>query len=603
MMIFSDGQQKILGAFGHLLVTGGPGSGKTTISILKAAKIIEQGISPGQKILFLSFARATVSRVAEAIEHEMKISSEQRKLIDVETYHSFFWSLLKAHGYLIGLPRRLSILTPQHEAIALAETRGLFSKPKLTEVDKSQREQNEYIERKRLAKEEGRVCFDLFAPYVGKILTGSKRIRRLVTNKYPVIILDEFQDTNDDQWRIVEALGKFGKLIALADPEQRIFEWIGANPERLNHFRYSIRPTEVNLRTDNYRNAGTEISQFGNDILNQKFRQKEYKGIKIMHFTPYEGLAKKELLQAVYAARRRLADAEPANWSLAILVPTKKMTRIVSDGLRHPPTGMSAVRHSAIIDLNGAILAAEVIAHAMQAKDGDHLKQFVKLLCNYFRGKGGDRITKKALQTAALVEKSHYEWQKCQKAGTSLRKNSVFNRTIKVYTQICDKKLVGNPDNDWLAVRQLMEKGDCLHLKDIALDARNIRILDRGTQLRADLSEDWRESSEYRNSLSITKHAFIQEHFSGNSKPESGVIIMNIDKSKGKQFDEVIMFEGWPRIDKGKIKHNGDRFVRNNLPESINEQTKQKFRVGITRGRHRVSILTPSNNPCVLLPS
>ena len=60
-------QLEIMDAAGHLLVTGGPGSGKTTVAILKAAQFAEFDLQPGQKILFLSFARATVSRVVEAI--------------------------------------------------------------------------------------------------------------------------------------------------------------------------------------------------------------------------------------------------------------------------------------------------------------------------------------------------------------------------------------------------------------------------------------------------------------------------------------------------------------------------------------------------------
>ena len=81
------------------------------------------------------------------------------------------------------------------------------------------------------------MCFDLFAPYVGDILHGSERIRKLMAAMYPVIILDEFQDTNAPQWRVVQALGEFCRLIALADPEQRIYDWIGADPKRSNHFR------------------------------------------------------------------------------------------------------------------------------------------------------------------------------------------------------------------------------------------------------------------------------------------------------------------------------------------------------------------------------
>ena len=78
-MQLTEKQLEIMDAAGHLLVTGGPGSGKTTVSILKAAQIAERDLRPGQKILFLSFARATVSRVVETIEYGQQIPRKQKR--------------------------------------------------------------------------------------------------------------------------------------------------------------------------------------------------------------------------------------------------------------------------------------------------------------------------------------------------------------------------------------------------------------------------------------------------------------------------------------------------------------------------------------------
>ncbi len=91
-MQLTEKQREIMDGAGHLLVTGGPGSGKTTVSILKAAQVAEHELRPGQKVLFLSFARATVSSVVATIEYEQQIPREQKRRIDVETYHSFFWN-------------------------------------------------------------------------------------------------------------------------------------------------------------------------------------------------------------------------------------------------------------------------------------------------------------------------------------------------------------------------------------------------------------------------------------------------------------------------------------------------------------------------------
>ena len=597
----TKGQENVIKADGHILVTGGPGSGKTTISILKAAQIAEHHLRPGQKILFLSFARATVSRVIEAIEYEQGISSVTKRLIDVDTYHAFFWRVLKTHGYLKGLPRSLSILTPPNEAIALSNIRSDFPIRNLSDEQKTIKKNLEVEERTRLAMREGRVCFDLFAPYVGEILCLSERIRRLIATMYPVIILDEFQDTNEAQWIVVEALGKFCRLISLADPEQRIYDWIGADPARLDHFRNAFKPNEVDLSTDNHRSAGTEIAIFGNDLLTGKFRQQEYKGIVIDVFDPIPDPAMTKLVTTIYAARKRLIDQGIENWSLAILVPTKKMTRLVSDALRQPPAGMKEVSHTATIDMEAAILGAEVIAFLMQPPEDDrHFAQFIDLLCNYFQGKDGDKPTQTALREAVKIRKAYEELLARQAQGQTIRKNSVLVNLLVVYDQIKSLALTGDPDKDWRMLRTTLECGTCKRLKEIAEEVKNIRLLNRGTQLRQRLSQDWLDN-RYRNALTIIQQAFVEEHFSTKVKPESGVVVMNMQKAKGKQFDEVIIFEGWPIIKQRKIVANPSRIVLSNSEENINEQARQNFRVSVTRSKQQTTILTPKNDACVLL--
>lgn len=601
-MELTEKQRLVMKATGPLLVMGGPGSGKTTISILKAAQIAEHDLRPGQKILFLSFARATVSRVLEAINYEHDIASAYKQRIDVETYHSFFWRILKAHGYLIGLPRRLHVLTPPDEAIALAEVRSKFPATKLTEEQRIARQADTDAERLRLARDVGRVCFDLYAPFTGDILHGSLRIRRLVATMYPCIILDEFQDTNGPQWRVVQALGELCRLLALADPEQRIFDWIGADPARLDQFRTAFTPDVVDLSTDNHRSAGTEIAKFGNDVLTGQFRQNVYVGVQVESFTPFVAPAMTKLVTTVYAARKRLLDQAVERWSIAILVPTKRLTRLVSDALRNPPAGMTEVHHIATLDMEAAILGAEIIALLLQPAVGElHLEQFVELLCNFFRGKGGDEPTRGALKEAESIRKAHAEYTACQIAGKPLRKNSIFVNLLSVYTQTRALVLTGIPDDDWRGMRRVLQEGACVRLREIAEEVRNVRVLDRGTYLRQGLAQDWRDHGEYRNALAITRQAFVQEHFSTTAKPETGVVVMNMHKAKGKQFDEVVIFEGWPTKVKGAPPHNPDRIVRFNSKDEVSDQVRQTLRVSVTRAKRQTTILTPQGDPCILL--
>ncbi len=387
---------------GHLLVTGGPGSGKTTVSILKAAKLARESLPPEARVLFLSFARATVFRVLEAIDEERQISPAEKKRIVVDTYHSFFWRILKAHGYLIGLPRRLSILTPSNESIALSAIRSEYkAASKLSDVEKAEKLQRENDERSRLAHEAGLICFDLFAPSVGQLLHGSARLRKLQATIYPFIILDEFQDTNAAQWHVVKALGTNCTLIALADPEQRIFDFIGADPARLDHFREAFRPTEFDLSTENHRSKGTEIALFGNDVLKGKFRADSYQGIDLCLFDSNPNQAFSSLTIQTLQARKRLIKTRRNGLALAVLVPTKRMTRLVSDAFHGPQGGLPPIAHSAAIYMEAAILGAEIVAFLMQpATSGIHFQEFVRLICSYFQSKGGDTPSKTNLGEA-----------------------------------------------------------------------------------------------------------------------------------------------------------------------------------------------------------
>ena len=601
-MKLTKGQADVMQANGHLLITGGPGSGKTTISILKAAQIAEQNLKFGQKVLFLSFARATVSRVMEAIKYEQKISQILKNLIAVDTYHAFFGRILKTHGYLIGLPRRLKVLAPPEEAVALSKIRAAFPARGLTNTEKVVKENLENTERSRLAKEEGQVCFDFYAPYAYDILSGSARIRSLIASMYPAIILDEFQDTSGVQWKVVRALGEYCRLIALADPEQRIYDWLDADPARLEHFREAFRPLDIDLSTDNHRSAGTEIAIFGDSIRAGEFKQNTYNGILIDVFQPSYDPAMSKLVTTIYVARKRLIENHIKDWTLAILVPTKKMTRQVSDALYQPPANLTAITHSAVIEMEAVILGAEIIAYLMQPPVGEqHFARFIDLMCNYFQGKGGDNPTKTSLQEAENIRRSYDEWLVLRAKGRPSRRNSILNNILEVYMQVSSLIFIGDPDKDWLIVRKTLEDGACKRLNEIAYEVRNLRLLRRGTQLRQALSQNWQDTGAYHDALSITRQSFVQMHFDMSEKPESGVIVMNMHKAKGKQFDEVIIFEGWPVKHKGQIVGNPDRIVKSNSAQYA-DQARLNFRVSITRSKRQTTILTPQNDPCVLLP-
>ena len=597
----SSDQKDILNAAGNLLVLGGPGSGKTTTAILKADELVRNRKVSTQKILFLSFARATVSRVLEAVKQHSLLAEETKRYIDVDTYHAFFWRIIKTHGYLLGLPKKLSILPSTEEAVSLSEIRSDYiAEKKLSKVQRAEKSCREKKEQERLAYEDGKICFDLFANLVASLLGRSLKIRRLISLAFPTVILDEFQDTNNKEWDVVKELGKNSTLISLADPEQSIYDFRGADPNRIKHYREWAEPLEFDLGKANYRSAETDIVEFGNDVLKGKFHNPQYKGIEIVDYPPNGNQAPHTLKIQIWSTRKRLIKQKKNDWSLAVLVPTKKMMRQVSDILSQ---ATPEIRHYAAIDIEGAMLAAEMLAFLLQPKllEKDIL-EFLGFLSNFFRGKGGDTPTKTAIKEAQAIEKATEKAIECENAGKKLPKRSLIRPILAAYQECRNLKFLGDPEKDWSTVRDILQNSDCKRLQQVAEETRNIRLLGRGTQLREALSQAWRETCAYGDALNIVRKSLAQEHFARSRKPETGIFVMNMHKAKGYQFDEVIIFEAWPRRNKGKIISNPDRIVQGNRKGNDSPYARQNLHVSITRAKTNTTIMTPQNDRCILLP-
>ena len=106
----------------------------------------------------------------------------------------------------------------------------------------------------------------------------------IICNCYPVIILDEFQDTNIDEWNFIKVLGKKSNLIVLADPNQRIYEFRGADPKRIGDYIKEYNPKIFDFGNENNRSDGTDILLFGNDLLTGENKNKKYDDIHIIKY-------------------------------------------------------------------------------------------------------------------------------------------------------------------------------------------------------------------------------------------------------------------------------------------------------------------------------
>jgi DNA helicase-2/ATP-dependent DNA helicase PcrA len=556
-------RKALLGTGSHLLVLGGPGSGKTTIALVKAATEIGNGsLAPGQKILFLSFARATVTRIVQ--ESKLRMPRYARSRVEINTYHGFAWEFIRGHGYLLTGHRMLRLLPPPDAAGKLA---GIAKADRPAELQ-------------RLLAEDGLLGFDLFAGLTSDLLEQSPRLCRILADCYPIIILDEFQDTNLDEWRMISALGKHSRLIALADAEQRIYEFRGADPARIGAFIERFKPTIFDFGKENNRSDGRDIVDFGNDVLTGANVGKNYTHVNVSQYNYYRDEPLSPVKHTALAARQRLYRNGGDGWSLAILVKSRDMMLKVSSYFGSAGR-LPEIAHDVLIDPEGPALAAVLIGGLLEgASHADELKAgLLDDVINHIRGRTGGDISKADLTLSGALS--------AHQNGAPLR-GSTRTALMADIEAIANGRmglaLTGDAEADWLAIRRLLDGAAHEKLKLVAEDARFIRLLNRGTQLRENLIARWRVNGSYGGARAIVSGALLQEHFSASTRVWTGVNVMTIHKSKGKEFDEVIIFEG----------SRTGRLLRDNANARDLEQARLALRVAVTRARARTIVLTPS---------
>lgn len=578
---WTDENKALLASKGHVVCLGGPGSGKTTIALLKAEDELSQGLlEPGQRILFLSFARATIARVEE---HAASIvRTEYRKGLEISTYHGFTWSILRSHGYLLTPTTPIKLLPPADSAAALSE------------IDS---DEDKLIEKKRLFYEQGRLDFDLFAGLAAELLSRSANLRKLVSRTYPIIILDEFQDTDSNEWELIKALGIDSRLIALADPEQRIYEFRGASPTRIPEFIQAFSPEEFDFAATNHRSPGTDICQYGNDLLTGTNKTKSYNHVAINQYPfrlpPGEHI---DLKITVLQRRKAILESNPGPWSLAILVPTKKLMLEVSEYLAVKQVfnnGKVApeIDNEAMLDAEGPALAAVTIAGVLNGEGVcvDISQRLISNLCSHIRGrKGGAKPSQQQLTLAGGLE-VFVDTGNLRGA----KRKALAEECQALAEQRLQIAMTGDPAKDWLRVRSLFSNATSPDLQNIASDARFLKFLNRGTQLRSRLAEIWRMTGTYIGADQAVEAALTREHFAAASQTFQGIHVMTLHKSKGKQFTEVIVYEGPAKF--------RDKIVRPNGTENDLARGKLTLRVGVTRAERFTSILSPASQPCPLI--
>lgn len=565
-------RQQLLDCGGHALVLGGPGSGKTTIALKKAIRRINEGLAAGQSVMFLSFSRAAVARISEA--SKIEAAATDRHLLNVQTFHSFFWDILRSHGYLLGSPKRLRILLP-HDERALSGG--------LAEGAEGWREW--LAERSRLFHEEGRIAFDLFAPSTAQLLAQSGHIRRLIAQRFPLVIVDEAQDTDPNAWQCIARISSLVQVVCLADLEQQIFDFLpGVGPERIAEIEATLSPLKIDLGGENNRSPGTEIIEFGNDVLRLRSRSSPYAGVTRRMYNPKQDMSK--TIRSTVGMVQRSIRAATGHWaqSLAILLPYGIAAARTSAALS---SGAKPMRHKLLFDEAASMLSARFAAFLLEPRELDRsttLSTSLELLAA-IRSASGSKTGGKYLIWAEQLREGRRP------------KAKLIGDLEHLLDRLQQTPPKGNPSSDWIAVKTALRASTNSEISRVAGHLDYLIAFNRGKRISANLSDMWEREGRYVRARDALESALAEDQILGNLDDPRGLQVMTIHKSKAKQFDGVIIVrEG---VAEGPRKWRSSFVWRDDAPPY--HRSRKILRVAITRSKHHVLILEPPYPDCPIM--
>lgn len=278
----NEAQREAVSApLGHQLILAGAGSGKTRVLVHRIIWLIQnEGLSPFN-ILAVTFTNKAAHEMRSRIEHMMEVSA---KAMWVGTFHGLAHRLLRAHWQDVGLPQSFQILDSDDQYRMVKRVMASLS---LDEDRWPPKQAQWFINAK---KDEGlepshlsdygdmntRTMIKIYRGYeeacqrggvidfadlllkTHKLWLSRPDILAHYQERFRVILVDEFQDTNAIQYAWIRLLaGKNNSVMIVGDDDQSIYGWRGAKVENIHRFSKDFPGAKTVRLEQNYRSTGT----------------------------------------------------------------------------------------------------------------------------------------------------------------------------------------------------------------------------------------------------------------------------------------------------------------------------------------------------------
>lgn len=288
-------------SFQHVRVVAGAGSGKTRVLTYRISYLIDELHVEPWKILAITFTNKVAAEMRNRV---IKLVPQAEKDLTIKTFHSFAAMFLRREIGVINFPVSFTILDEEDQ---LKMIKDIGASLGFKRTDPVVKKSISYISSKKLKElypddikiehemfENEKDCLEIYTLYeeqknkmycldfddlllkTNQILTNFPEIRSKWQRRIDHILIDEFQDTNDVEYRLVKLLSKPSTcLYVVGDPDQTIYTWRGANQDIILNLEKDFPGIESIILDRNYRSTQSILDSANKLINYNKFRIKK----------------------------------------------------------------------------------------------------------------------------------------------------------------------------------------------------------------------------------------------------------------------------------------------------------------------------------------
>ena len=282
---------------GPLLILAGAGSGKTTMMTHRIAYMLEKGVSP-YNILAVTFTNKAAGEMKDRIE---SLTGGTRGMW-VMTFHAMCVRILRNHGEVLGFKNGFSIYDESDKKALLKRiVKDLTIDEKIYPVSylgsvissckEAEEDPNDYIENNSMnfkaetvakvyarymedLQQNNAMDFDDLLWNAVKLFEASSEVLSYYQERFKYIMVDEYQDTNYLQYKLIHALAeKSHNLCVVGDDDQCIYQWRGADIRNILDFEKDFPETKVIKLEQNYRSDANILDLANSVIANNRNRK------------------------------------------------------------------------------------------------------------------------------------------------------------------------------------------------------------------------------------------------------------------------------------------------------------------------------------------